>query len=255
MKPVFGEKQRNIEKFSSLLSKVNYGNIIVLPELFNTGYNFISKEEAHSFGEDENGETINILKTLSKSKGIAISAGILERDSKDLYNTVFFIVDGDILGKYRKMHLYFKEKEIFESGNLGFPVISFAGVNIGMLICFDWIFPESVRTLALKGAQIILHSANLVLPYCQDAMRIRAIENRVFIATANRTGEENRGNLPFKFTGKSQIVSPEGEMLVKMGEEEENILWAEINPDDANNKNINPYNNIFQDRRKEYYFK
>jgi len=75
-----------------------------------------------------------------------------------------------------------------------------------MMICFDWFFPESARTLALKGAQLILHPSNLVMPYCQDAMITRSIENRVFSITSNRIGREGGYN----FTGKSQIVSFDG---------------------------------------------
>ncbi len=255
MKPEFGQKEKNIKKISNLLNKENGGDIVVLPELFNTGYTFISKEEALSLGENDNGETITALKGVSKNKHMGISAGILEKEGSKLYNTSYLIVDGKIAGKYRKMHLYGVEKEIFTKGNLGFPVFSFRDINVGMIICFDWIFPEAVRTLALKGAQIILHSANLILPYCQNTMKTRAIENRVFIATANRIGIEERGGTSYSFTGKSQIVSPEGKIIAKMDAEEENILWVEINPELANNKNINPYNDIFKDRREEYYFK
>jgi predicted amidohydrolase len=83
-------------------------------------------------------------------------------------------------------------------------------VKVGMMICFDWIFPESARTLALKGAQIIAHPSNLVLSYCQQAMFTRAVENRVFTITANRTGTEINGDKELYFTGKSVIVDTKG---------------------------------------------
>ncbi|MEZ4690386.1 MAG: nitrilase-related carbon-nitrogen hydrolase [Ignavibacteria bacterium] len=76
-----------------------------------------------------------------------------------------------------------------------------------MMICFDWFFPETARTLALKGAQIICHPSNLVMAYCQTAMFTRALENRVFTITANRIGYDVRENKELFFTGESVIVS------------------------------------------------
>ena len=80
-------------------------------------------------------------------------------------------------------------------------------------------------------------------------MRTRAIENRVFILTANRTGIE-RG---IKFTGKSQIVSPTGDLILRFGCRERGIKIVEIEPSDALDKNITDYNHIFSDRRPEFY--
>jgi predicted amidohydrolase len=122
------------------------------------------------------------------------------------------------------------------------------------MICFDWLFPESVRSLALMGADIIAHPSNLVLPYCPQAMPIRCLENRVFAITANRIGEERRKQgEPLRFIGSSLIVSPEGKILAKAPENEEALLIAEIEPETARNKNLNPLNNLFEDRRPEMY--
>jgi len=96
------------------------------------------------------------------------------------------------LGTYRKIHLFYKEKLYFAPGENPPKVFNVNGVNIGVMICFDWIFPETARTLSLQGAELIAHPANLVLPYCQNAMITRSIENRVFTATANRVGSELR---------------------------------------------------------------
>jgi len=212
-------------------------------------------KEAMEYAEDDYGDTLNAIISISEKYDMCIAGSILEKDGDNIFNTSYLVCSGVITGKYRKMHIYGTENEIFTKGNIGFPVFSWRGVNLGLLICFDWIFPEAMRTLALKGAQIILHSANLVLPYCQDAMRTRAIENRVFVATANRTGDEKRGEYHFHFTGKSQIVSPDSTLLAGMNDKEEGIRWVDIDPGDALNKNITPYNNIFKDRRKEFYFK
>ena len=120
-------------------------------------------------------------------------------------------------------------------------------------VCFDWFFPEAMRVLALKGAQVICHPSNLVMPYCQDAMRTRSLENKVFSVTANRIGTEKRGSFSLSFTGRSQIVNPEGKVLAHAGERSESLKIVEIDLEEANNKSINPNNDLFKDRKIAFY--
>ena len=103
--------------------------------------------------------------------------------------------------------------------------------------------------MALRGAQIILHPANLVLPYCQKAMITRSIENRIFTATANRIGSE-RG---LAFSGLSQVTSPKGEVLAQAGGDSAGMVWAEIDLNEADNKWVTRQNHLFNDRRPEMY--
>ena len=126
-------------------------------------------------------------------------------------------------------------------------------MKIGMMICFDWIFPELTRTLALKGAQIIAHPSNLVMPYCQSAMVTRCLENRVFAITANRVGRETRGDDDFTFTGKSQVTCVNGNILsaAPMGKPCVETIGIDIHH--ADNKSINPYNDLLKDRREDFY--
>ena len=121
------------------------------------------------------------------------------------------------------------------------------------MICFDWIYPESARSLALKGAQLIVHPANLVLPNCPDAMVTRCLENRVFTATADRVGEENRGGVDLKFIGTSEIVAPDGKILCRLGVHEPAISVADIDLSLADKKQINEYNHLFKRRRPDQY--
>jgi len=122
------------------------------------------------------------------------------------------------------------------------------------MICFDWIFPEAARTLALLGAQVICHPANLVLPHCQKAMITRSIENRLFIITANRIGTESKpGSEPISFTGRSQIVGPEGTVLARAPRARRMVALVEIDPALALDKRITPENDILLDRRPELY--
>ena len=134
-------------------------------------------------------------------------------------------------------------------------VQDYNGVKLGLIVCFDWFFPESIRVLAIQGAQIICQPANLILPWCQRAMEIRSLENRVFTITANRYGSEVRGNYSFTFTGRSQITSPSGEVLIKAPEEGDAVTVIEIDPADALNKQINEHNDLFKNRRTELYGK
>lgn len=258
--PEFKAPEVNLTRIEEFISSIAADGL-VLPELSTTGYAFNSKEELLPFAEPIPGPTTERLTRFATAKGIWLVVGLAERDGDDIYNSSILISKDGKLHKYRKIHLFDREKLIFSPGNLPFQVIDIveAGLNpaptrvctvkIGLLICFDWIFPEAVRTLALKGAQIICHSANLVLPYCQPAMQTRAIENRVFIITANRTGEERS----LKFTGNSQVVNPKGEVLLKADAEEECVKVIEIDPAQALDKNVTEYNNVITDRRPEFY--
>jgi predicted amidohydrolase len=126
--------------------------------------------------------------------------------------------------------------------------------KIGMIVCFDWIFPEVTRILALKGAQVICQPANLVFPLCQKTMVVRAIENRVFTVTANRIGSEQRqGKKHLIFTGLSQVINPEGNCLFQLSPDREEAYVAEIDPDRALDKMFTEYNNLMEDRRVDLF--
>ncbi len=110
------------------------------------------------------------------------------------------------------------------------------------------------RALALKGADLIAHPANLVLPYCPDAMVTRCLENRVWAVTANRIGTEARGGkTPLRFIGQSEVVSPRGEILYRASFDQEELRVVEIDPSAARDKCLNPYNDLFAQRRPELY--
>jgi predicted amidohydrolase len=121
------------------------------------------------------------------------------------------------------------------------------------MVCFDWFFPESARTLALRGAQIIAHPANLVLPYCQTAMVTRCLENRVFAVTTNRYGTEQIPGQCLTFTGASQVISPTGQRLLDAPVAGDCVRIIEVDPDLADDKHINPRNDLFANRRPDLY--
>lgn len=250
--PVFGDKKGNLEKVAEMLSEEKNA-LIVLPELCFTGYAFKDKKEVKTLAEGSIGLTVEYLTPVARDNNLFLVFGIVERVGKRLYNSSCLLSPQGEIKIYRKAHLFDKEKLFFTPGDTKFPVfdveINGSQVKIGLLICFDWIFPEPWRILALKGAQIIAHSTNLVLPYCQDAMVTRAIENRVFIITSNRTGEE-RG---VRFTGRSQIVGPKGNIMIRIGERVQGMWSIECDPEEAKNKVVTERNDIFNDRREDLY--
>jgi predicted amidohydrolase len=251
--PVFGEIEGNIKKALTLIEKTG-AEIIILPELFNTGYLITSKEEAFDLSEPlPGGKTTEALSAMAREKNAYIVAGLIERQGENLFNSAVVIAPSGYLGKYRKIHLFNEEKLWFQPGDLGFHVFDIGICRIGIMVCFDWFFPESMRTLALKGADVICHSANLVLPFCQDAMITRCLENRVFAVTANRTGEENRNGKSCHYTGRSQITGPNARILYRAGAETDEIGIAEIDVNLSRDKNLNRYNHVFLDRREDFY--
>lgn len=247
--PVFGNKEENLNKVASALKDSDL-ELFVLPEFFATGYQFASKDEVSELSETlQNGQTTEFLCDLSNEKGIYIVAGLPEKNGNKFYNSAVLTGPDGLIGSYRKTHLFFEETLYFCPGDTGFRVWDTKIGRIGIMICFDWFYPESIRSLALQGAEVVAHPSNLVMPYCPDAMPVRALENRVFTVTANRIGTEDRKEgKPLKFIGQSIIVSPGGEVLVKASYDKEEMIMADIDPGEARDKTLNPYNDIFKDR-------
>ncbi len=250
--PFFGDKKRNFKEIEKLITELR-ADLIVLPELFATGYTFVSKEEALSLAEDNDGETAQFLIKVAQLTESVIVGGFIEKDGEKVYNSAMIVSEKGVIGTYRKLHLYFKEKFWFTPGDKPLKTYKINGVNIGVMICFDWFFPETARTLALLGADIIAHPANLVLPYCQKTMVSRCLENRVYAVTANRIGQEIRGEDSFKFTGGSQITSYDSKILSSAPPDKIYMDFVEIDIKEVRNKKLNKFNDIITDRRREFY--
>lgn len=252
--PIFGEKEKNFTQIENLTENIK-ADLVVLPELFATGYTFISKKEAQKMAEVKEGQTAEFLKGISRKTGAVVIGGFIEKEDNEIYNSSIMIFKEKIIETYRKIHLYYKEKLWFSPGNKKLQILKANGLNIGIMICFDWIFPETARTLALLGADIIAHPANLVLPYCQKAMVTRCLENNVFAVTSNRIGQEKRGSDTFNFTGASQITSNKGEILSSAPIDKIFADFVDLDVKEARNKKINDFNDILNDRRDQFYYK
>lgn len=251
--PRFGEVDQNLSKIKSALNEQI--DLLILPELCTSGYQFVSKKELKALAEEvPAGNSTQIFLELAKKIGGTIVAGLPEEDNGVFYNTAVVVNSSGFVGKYRKIHLFFEEGDFFTSGNLPFPVFDIGLAKIGIMICFDWAFPEAARTLALKEAEIICLPANLVLPYCQRTMKIRALENVVFTVVANRIGSEQRGKKKqLTFTGESQIADCKGEIICTAFQNQEQLSIVEIDPTLTKNKWFTSRNHIFFDRRPDFY--
>jgi len=249
--PRFGDVAFNVAQAVELISSME-ADLYVVPELFNTGYNFTDRKEVEKLAEAPDGFTFRSMTEAAAKTGARIVYGFAEK-SDALYNSAALVGPSGIIGLYRKVHLYFRETLLFTPGNLGFPVYDLPFGRLGIMICFDWYFPESARTLALKGAQIIAHPSNLVLPHCPDAMTVRCLENRVFAATADRVGTEKRGGSSLTYIGTSEIVGPDGAVLIRMDQLEAGIRVVEVDLKLALKKKINRYNDLIAGRRPGEY--
>jgi len=250
----FARKQENLEKIRAATGDIS-PDLLVLPEFFATGYQFVSKDEVAELAEPiPHGDTTEFLISLSKDRNVYIVAGLPERDGNVFYNSAVLTGPEGFIGLYRKTHLFLEENLFFTPGNSGFRVWDTKIGRIGVMICFDWFFPEAARTLALRGAEVIAHPSNLVLPYCPQSMPVRCLENRVYAITANRIGTEQRKEGPaLTFIGQSQITSPRAEILARADADEEVLLTADLDMALARDKKLNQYNDLFKDRRPDLY--
>jgi predicted amidohydrolase len=249
--PALGDVRATIQKIDSILSQSAQVDVWVLPELCNSGYNFESPEQARGTSEVIGDSVfLHYLESLCQQHGFHIVSGFNEREGDRLYNSAVLVGPQGFAGRYRKLHLFMNEKDFFEPGDRGLPVFDIGEVKVGMLVCFDWLFPEAWRILALKGADLICHPSNLVLPgLAQKAIPIHALTNHVFIVTANRIGTE--GGLTF--TGLSTIASPSGDVLLQALPAEERAGHVDVDLRLARDKSITQRNSVFGDRRPEEY--
>ena len=251
--PLFGEKEKNIDDLLKMMESVE-AELYILPELSYSGYQMVSKEEAAALADKVGSDNVMRFAEWSKRHGSAVIFGFPEaaEDGK-IYNSSLFVTPEGERHIYRKSHLFYKEKIFFAPGNTGFFVHEWHGVKIGQAICFDWYFSESFRTLALLGADLIAHCTNIVMPYFQRAAFARAIENKIYIATSNRIGTEERDGEKLTYTGESVIVDPLGNYLVDAPSDKAGVFTADVDTKLSRNKKLNDFNDVIGDRRTIFY--
>jgi predicted amidohydrolase len=161
--PAFGRVRKNIEHVSAALAEVN-ADIIVLPELALTGYHFDNKAELLQLAEDPaDSESVKAMTAICRARDLYMVMGFAERAGDKVFNSALLIGPQGLQSTYRKLHLFGNEKDFFEPGNIPLQAIEVRGARIGMMICFDWVFPEVARSLALQGVDLLCHPSNLVM--------------------------------------------------------------------------------------------
>lgn len=252
-RPRFGEPAFNLELGLALALGVE-ADLVVLPELWSSGYVFSSHAEVAALAEDaRRGLSARALSAAAKREKRHYIAGFPELARGRFYNSAMLVGPGGVKAVYRKLHLFEREQEWFTPGNLPLEVHRVGPARVGMLICFDWRFPEAARVLALEGADVIAHPSNLVFPNAQEAMRVRALENRLYTVTANRIGTEKRPGGTVPFTGRSQIVDPRGEVMVRAGKAESGAHAVDCDLAFARDKRLTARTPILSNRRPSFY--
>jgi len=252
--PLFGEVAKNLDAVTAALERAE-ADLIVLPELFASGFQFVSQEEVQRLAEPvPDGPTTRRLMEIADRRRLHIVAGLPEKAGSKCYNSAVIVGPAGFIGCYRKTHLFYEETLFFQPGDSGFQVWDIGQAKIGVMICFDWYYPEAARSLALQGADIICHPSNLVLPNCPDSMPVRCLENRVFAITCNRIGSETRGGKDrLTYIGHSEVVTPKGVIQYRAPRDREDLAIVDIDPAEARNKSLNRYNDLFRDRRAPLY--
>lgn len=260
-----GNRQDNLHQSLALAEEAVKGgaNLIVLPELTNTGYFFNNRQDAFAHSEGvPDGPSVRLWIDFARRHRVYLVAGLAERDGMRLFNTGVLVGPDGFIGKYRKAHLWNLEKLWFTPGDLGFPVFDTPIGRIGLLICWDIWFPEVPRILSQQGADIICSLNNWVWtppPLFDEAGKCMASYltmtaahvNNVFIAAASRIGEE-RGA---RYLGCSLIAGTNGWPLGAVASaDQQEILFADIDLTSARSAPIwNDLNDLHRDRRTDLY--
>lgn len=231
------DKGRNLKKAEVMIreAKSQGGEVIVLPEIFNSPYN---NDCMTQMAEDYPGESTNLLSSLAKELQVYIIGGSIPEKTKDkIYNTSFiFNREGELIGSHRKMHLFdidvkgkitFKESDIVDYGQQ-VTVVDTEYCKIGVAICYDMRFPELMRLMALKGAEVIVVPAAFNTTtgpaHWHETIKVRAIDNQVYFVAASPARNMKSSYHAYGF---STIMSPWGE-VVATTEEKEDIIYGEV---------------------------
>ena len=233
MAPVLGEAEQNLGRMADYVERIcleQPTDLIVFPELATTGYELGPR--CTELAERVPGHAVNYLAKAASEFKVHIAFGLVikERVESIIYNSVVVLgPEGELVGDYRKVHLQGEERLAFRPG-FRFPVFDLTIGRVGVLIGWDLAFPEAMRSLVLDGAELVCVSAAWEGTHA-DAWRAycisRACENAVFVAAANRVGDEPS----YRFLGESMVVGPRGELFTAMDPQVEGYAVAKIDLD------------------------
>lgn len=248
---VFGDPKENFKHVEKMVREAASGgaSIVVLPEMWNTGYDLTRLEEI----ADVNGEeTKKLLTELSKECQIHVVGGsVSTKKEGKFYNTMYVTNSlGEIVSEYDKAHLFklMDEHLYLEAGNEK-NLFTLDGVKMGGMICYDLRFPEWMRAHVLEGANIMFIPAQWPaarIDHWKTLLQARAIENQSFVVAVNRVGDDPNNT----FDGNSMVIAPWGEILW-LGANEECVQIVNINLEEI--KDVRERIPVFLDRREELY--
>ncbi len=220
--PQLGQVTDNLDRMCKMIEQICHTqktDLIIFPELATTGY-----ENGVNFtdlAEQIPGYTSNFLGKLAGDYHTHIVVGMVVKHKVEsvIYNSAVLIgPDGEVMGEYRKVHLKGEEKMAFRAG-FKFPVFETDFGQVGLLLGWDLAFPEAARSLALDGAEVLAVCANWEKPHVEEwraYLLARAYENSIFVAGANRIGDE----YTYSFFGESMLIGPRGELYGQMPKDE-----------------------------------
>lgn len=226
-----GEPKTNLRQIRdfSTSARARGAELVVFPEMCDTGYAMpMVREHASSWEERAVPELRKFAQTLS----IAIVCGVSEREGDRIYNSQVFInQSGNIIGKYRKCHLFavapVEEDKCFAPGN-ELSVVEHEGWRFGLTICYDLRFPEIYRALAAdKGANVLIVSSAwpfVRAKHLRALLVARAIENQSYVLASNRVGTDDE----VTFCGSSAIIDPNGAVLDVASADRDELIQGEL---------------------------
>jgi len=256
-----GDIQKNLAKMMAFTGEAtgNGAQLVVFPECALTGYQYESREEALAAAQTIPGLAVDVMSSLCAKLKTHVIFGMLEKSDESLYNTSVLIGPEGLVFKYHKNHIPFQGVDRYvDKGERPFELCKVGDVSIGLQICYDIFFPESSRVHSLLGADLITLPTNFatmgVVERAGFIINTRAIENKVYVLSCNRVGEE-RG---YPFCGRSKIVDPMGVTLTEASNDKEEIIYADIDPALARTKRITHAEGQWEldrmaDRRPELY--
>lgn len=226
------DEASNMKKCLGLIDEAaaRQAELVVLPEMSNWSGGLVrSRAEALEHGTTVPGPFLNALAERAKHHGCYVAVGVIERlGDESLITSVILAPDRSIVLKYQKQIPFSGQRVWASPGRAGNPVVRLPFGRVGIYICADGLVPETARTLALQGAHLLLntlHSGGLDETHLH--VPARAVENRVWVASANKVGPRELGALG-SYCGGSQIVSPTGEIAARADEHSDTVIWADV---------------------------
>lgn len=223
-------KGENYQRVRSLLGqcKMPRGSLVVLPEMFATGFSMNAAEIA----ERGDGPTVGFLRELAREKGVYILGGLVRRDSKArLFNEAVCIgPTGRLVARYAKLQLFSpggESRHYFPGADI--TVFRWGNMKVSVNICYDLRFPEVFRLAAQRGAEILVVIANWPTrrhAHWSALLRSRAIENQAYVIGVNRCGKDPQ----LEYSGDSMVLDPHGE-TVAAGGRKEGIISTQVDRD------------------------